>query len=93
VEWMKAELREQANFRGASTLFDAIVYALNAAAKPLPTEMVLKLLTELRENHVVRFSYPFDRLLSVLSRDQVTDEIRAAPKPALPSRIPPIKRE
>ena len=77
VEWMKAELREQANFRVASTLFDAIVYALNAATKPLPTELVLKLLTELRENHAIRFAYPFDRFLSVLSRDQVTDEIRA----------------
>jgi len=77
VEWMKAELREQANFRVASTLFDAIVYALNAATKPLPTELVLKLLTELRESHVTRFSYPFDRFLSVLSRDQVTHEIRA----------------
>jgi hypothetical protein len=77
VEWMKAELREQANFRVASTLFDAIVYALNSAAKPLPNELVLKLLTELRENHAIRFSYPFDRFLSVISPDQVTGEIRA----------------
>ena len=77
VEWMKAEVREQATFRVASTLIDAIVYALNAATKPLPTELVLKLLTELRENHAIRISYPFDRFLSVLSRDQVTHEIRA----------------
>jgi hypothetical protein len=77
VEWMKAELREQANFRVASTLFDATVYVLSAATKPLPNKMVLKLLTELRENHTTRFSYPFDRFLSILDRDQVTDEIRA----------------
>jgi hypothetical protein len=76
VAWMKAELREQATFRVASTLFDAIVYALNAAEKPLPTELVLKLLAELRENHVIRFSYPFDLFLSALSRDHVTDEMR-----------------
>ena len=77
VEWMKAEIREQGNFRVASTLFDAIVHALSAATKPLPNEVVLKLLTELRESHTTRFSYPFDRFLSVLGRDQVTDEIRA----------------
>jgi hypothetical protein len=77
VEWTKGELREQANFRVASTLFDAIVYALDAATTALPSELVLKLLTELRENHAIRFAYPFHRFLSVLSRDQVTDEIRA----------------
>ncbi len=77
VEWMKAEVREQGNFRVASTLFDAIVHALSAATRPLPNEVVLKLLSELRESHTTRFSYPFDRFLSVLGRDQMTDEIRA----------------
>jgi hypothetical protein len=76
VEWLKAESREHSNFRVVSTLVDAILHALTAAPKPLPTELVLKLLTELRENTVTRYCFPFDQFLSVLNRDQVTDEIR-----------------
>ena len=76
VEWLKAESHEHSNFRVTSTLMDAILHALTAAPKPLPTELVLKLLTELRENTVTRYSFPFDQFLSILNRDQVTDEIR-----------------
>jgi hypothetical protein len=76
VEWLRAESREHSNFRVVSTLVDAISHALTAAPKPLPPELVLKLLTELRENAVTRYCFPFDQFLSVLNRDQVTDEIR-----------------
>src|SRR5579864_1067243 len=76
VEWLKAESRDYSNFRVTSTLIDAILHALAAAPKPLPTELVLKVLTELRENTVTRYSFPFDQFLSILNRDQVTDEIR-----------------
>lgn len=76
VEWLKAEAREHSNFRVVSTLVDAILYALTAAPKPLPLELVVKLLIELRENTVTRYCFPFDEFLSVLNRDQVTDEIR-----------------
>jgi len=76
VEWLRAESRNYSNFRVTSTLIDAILCALTAAPKPLPAELVLKLLTELRENTVTRYSFPFDQFLSVLNRDQVTDEIR-----------------
>jgi hypothetical protein len=77
VEWLRAESRDYSNFRVTSTLIDAILHALAAAPKPLPTELVLKLLTELRENTVTRYSFPFDQFLSILNRDQVTDEIQA----------------
>jgi hypothetical protein len=76
VEWLKAESRDYSNFRVTSTLVDAILHALTAAPKPLPTELVLKLLADLRENTVTRYSFPFDQFLSILRRDQVTDEIR-----------------
>lgn len=76
VEWLKAESREHSNFRVVSTLVDATLHALTAAPKPLPAELVLKLLTELRENTVTRYCFPFDQFLSVLNRDQVADEIR-----------------
>ena len=78
VEWLKGESRDYSNFRVTSTLIDAILHALAAAPKPLPTELVLKVLTELRENTVTRYSFPFDQFLSILNRDQVTDEIRVA---------------
>jgi len=77
VEWLKAESRDHSNFRLISTLVDAILHTLEAAPKPLPTELVLKLLTELRENTVTRYYFPFDQFLSILTRGQVTDEIRA----------------
>ena len=77
VEWLKAESRDHSNFRVTSTLIDAIRHALTEAPKPLSTELVLKLLTELREDTVTRYTFPFDQFLSVLRRDQVTDEIRA----------------
>ena len=77
VEWLKAESREHSNFRVTSTLVDAILYALQAAPKPLPSGLVLKLLTELRENVPTRYYFPFYQFLLVLTRDQITDETRA----------------
>jgi hypothetical protein len=77
VEWLRAESRDHSNFRVTSTLIDAIRHALTAVPKPLSTELVLKVLTELREDTVTRYSFPFDQFLSVLRRDQVTDETRA----------------
>src|SRR6266567_202666 len=50
VEWLKAESQDHSSFRVISTLIDAIVHTIQAAPKPLPAELVLKLLTELRED-------------------------------------------
>jgi hypothetical protein len=77
VEWLTAETREHSNFRATSALVEAIQHAIEASPKPLGTELVLSLLTELRKNTITRFYFPFDLLLSVLTRDQVTDEIRS----------------
>ena len=77
VGWLKAESRDHANFRVTSTLIDAIRHALEAASKPLPAELVLKLLTELRQDALTRFAFPFDQFLSVFTREEVTEEIRA----------------
>jgi Domain of unknown function (DUF4132) len=77
VEWLKSESREHSNFRVTSTLVEAIQHAIQAAPKPLATELVLSLLTELRKNTITRFYFPFDLLLSILTREQVTEEIRS----------------
>src|SRR5215469_130039 len=76
VEWLKAESRDHSNFRVTSTLLDAIVYSFQAAPKPLPPELVLRLLTELCESAVMRFYFPLYAFLSVLTREQVTNDIR-----------------
>jgi hypothetical protein len=77
VEWLKAESRDHSNFRVTSTLQDAILYSLKVAPQPLPTELVLKLLTELRESAVMSFYFPLYAFLSILTPNQVNDEIRA----------------
>ena len=76
IEWLRAESREHRNFRVTSTLLDAVLHALGAAPKPLPAELVLRLLTELREDMMTRLYFPFFQFLSVMERDQVSEEIR-----------------
>jgi hypothetical protein len=75
VEWLKSEYH--GDFRVTSTLVDAILQAINAAPKPLSTELILKLMTELRREPSTRHYFPFDQFLSVLARDGMTDDIRA----------------
>jgi uncharacterized protein DUF4132 len=77
LEWVKAESREHRNFRVTSTLIEAIQHAIVAAPKPLAPELVLGLLTELRKNAIIRFYFPFDLFLSVLTREQITEDMRA----------------
>jgi uncharacterized protein DUF4132 len=77
VEWLKAESRDHSNFLVTSTMVDAIRHALGATPKPLSTELVLTLLTELRENTITRYYFPFDQFLLIITRNQVNDDIRA----------------
>jgi len=74
-EWFKAETKER-GFRTMATLYDATLFALQAAPKPLPTQIVAGLIPKLREDAWTRYYFPFTQFLSVLTRDQVTDEIR-----------------
>lgn len=77
LEWLRAESREHSNFRVTSTLIEAIQHAIVAAPKPIAPELALGLLTELRKNAITRFYFPFDLFLSVLTREQITEEMRA----------------
>lgn len=77
-EWLRAEARADRNIRVCQTLPEAIQIALELASKPLPPELTLRLLSEFRrEFSMARFYFPFGQFLSLLTRDQVTDEIRA----------------
>ena len=77
MRWTLAELREPTNFRVASTLHDAIVGVIEASPKPLPNALVAHLLTELRGTSAARYFFPLDQFLAALTREQVTEEIRA----------------
>jgi hypothetical protein len=77
MQWLKAQSRESSNFRVISTIVDGIRHALEAAPKPLPTELVGKLFSELREDAITRMYFPFYQFLLVVTREQITDEIRA----------------
>jgi hypothetical protein len=76
-EWLRAETKADRNIRVCHTLPEAIQIALELAPKPFPPELVLKLLRQFRaEFSMARSYFPFGRFLSLLVRDQVTDEIR-----------------
>jgi hypothetical protein len=77
-EWLRAVTKADRNIRVCHTLPDAIQIALEVAPKPFPPELILKLLQQFRgEFSMARFYFPFGQFLSLLSREQVTDEIRA----------------
>ena len=59
-----------------ATLIAAIQHSLAAAPQPLENDLVLGLLSQLRANAMTRYYFPFDQFLSLLTRDQVSEEIR-----------------
>jgi hypothetical protein len=88
VEWLKHESADGSGFRVVSTLFDAILHAINTAPRPLPAELILKLLTELRREHLTRHRFPFNQFLAVLTRDEITGDMRAELRRLLPHYAP-----
>jgi hypothetical protein len=75
--WIQAETKQRGHFRTTQTLCDAIVFTLNSAPKPLPSEIVLHLLASLCKSPTTHHYYPLELFLSVITREQVNDEIRA----------------
>jgi hypothetical protein len=76
--WLREEIRQPRNYNVTHTLCDAIQISLQAAQKPLPPDLVERLLAEVRSDTTfARFYFPFDQLLSTLSPDQVTEKSRA----------------
>lgn len=79
LEWLRAEARpELRNFRVCQSLSDAIQLAIQRAPKPFAADLMLALLSQYRQDFsMARMYFPFLPLLSTLTRDQVTEEIRA----------------
>lgn len=77
-EWLRAEAKEFSRFRVCQAVTDAIQLVLTTLPKPLPTELVQRLLSEYRQDFsMTRMYFPFEQFLSVLTPDQITDEIRS----------------
>jgi hypothetical protein len=76
-EWLSAEAQVDRNFGVCNTMSDAIQMAMEKAPKPLPADVVLKLLSDFRQRYsMARLYFPLGQFLSLLTRDQVTPEIR-----------------
>ena len=76
-EWLKMNSDLKGDFRLCSTLTDAIRLSLEAYSQNLPSDLVLQLVSQYaRDFSMSRLYFPFDLLLSRLTRDQITDEIR-----------------
>ena len=68
------------NYNACNTLFpEGIQIALSRAAKPLPTELVLHLFGEYSGSmgEMAHMFFPIRQLISSITREQVTDDIRA----------------
>ncbi|HKT70819.1 MAG TPA: hypothetical protein VJP83_15345, partial [Terriglobales bacterium] len=75
--WLRAEAKEFSRFQVCQAVTDAIQLVLTSLPKPLPTEVVQRLLSEYRQDFsMTRMYFPFEQFLSVLTPDQITDEIR-----------------
>lgn len=85
-KWLRAEARAE-HYRVCLTMSEAIKVAIDAAPKPLPAELMLGLLTELRQDFN-RWFYPFAALLATLTSAQVTPEIRAELRKLYPQFAP-----
>jgi hypothetical protein len=78
-DWLRAEAHLAKNYTASMTLSEGVQIALSRAPKPLPGELVLHLLGEhCREmGSMAHIYFPIRNLISLLSRDQVTDGIRS----------------
>ena len=77
-DWLKANGDVRGNFRLCHTLTDGVVLCLRAYSQPFPPDLLLDLVSKYRHDYsMARFYFPFDLLLSRLTRDQITNEVRA----------------
>jgi Domain of unknown function (DUF4132) len=77
-QWLQTECRVQGNFRICQALSDAILVVLQHTLEPLSAPLVERLLAEIRQDFSMpRIYFPLDQFLSVLSREQLTEKMRA----------------
>jgi len=78
-DWQRAEAHLAKNYNACTTLSEGIQIALQRAPKPLPAELVLSLFGEYSGSmgSMAHMFFPIRELIVSISREQVTDEIRA----------------
>jgi len=78
-EWLRAEAHLAKGYRVCMSLSECIQIALSRAPKPLPGDLVLHLLREYvgATGSMAHMYFPIRELVSRLSREQLTDEIRS----------------
>ena len=78
-DWLRAEAHLAKDYSTCLTLSEGIQIALSRAPKPLPGEFVLHSLGEYcgAMGSMAHIYFPIRDLIASVSRDQVTDEIRA----------------
>jgi hypothetical protein len=87
-EWRGATDRGD-NFRLGATMSDALRIGIERAQKPLPGDLVLQLLRNYGSGlSWMIFGFPLRQFLSLLTRDEMTDEIRAELRRILPHYAP-----
>jgi hypothetical protein len=78
-EWLRAEAHLAKNYTVCNTLAEGIQVAFSRAPKPLPGELVLHLFDEYygEMGAMAHMFFPIRHLISSITREQVTDEIRS----------------
>ena len=79
LDWLTAEAKLNGNLQVCPAVSEAIQLALERVPKPLPAELVCRLVRGYRQAwaSLVQLYFPIRPLLSLLTREQVTDELRA----------------
>lgn len=79
LEWLQAEAKLNGNLQVCPAVSEGIQLALECVPKPLPAALVDRLISGYRQAwaSMVQFYFPILPLLSVLTRDQLTEETRA----------------
>jgi hypothetical protein len=67
--WLQAEARDHSRFLACQSITDAIQLVLETVPKPLPAELVMRLLSEYRMDFSTRLYFPFEQLYSEVMRD------------------------
>ena len=87
-EW-RGTADRSGDFKAEASMGDALRIALERAPRPLPGDLVLQLLKSYGSGlSWMLFGFPLRQFLSLLTRDQVTDEIRAELRRMLPHYSP-----
>jgi hypothetical protein len=76
-DWLRLEARVDRNFQVMETLSDAIQLGLQCVPKPLPSDVVEQIVTEIRrDTSSARFYFPFERFLSFLAPEHISERAR-----------------